>query len=149
MLLKFEAKSIGGLGKRWEPRDLTLLRELLSAILPATPYLDAWEEALTTPTGPGHDAGRHTCLRAAQKTLPKSKRCTQRGDMTRGRCQLFDEMDSSAETRGSGKTCTRPSRYQGMILDDAITYGRPWRTRRCSRDNDECILLTSENWHFM
>ncbi len=26
--------------------------------------------------------------------------------------------------------------------------GGPGRTRRCSKNDDECLLLTSENWHF-
>ena len=86
-------------------------------------------DMIPNPTIPGHDAETRAYLRSVRKTSPKLKRCTQRGDMTSGRCQFFDESDLSAETRGSGKMCSRSSRCQQMVPDCAIPCGRPWENQ--------------------
>ncbi len=53
--------------------------------------------------------------------------------MISGICQIFDEIDQSAETSGSGKMRSNPSRCQPMVPDGDIPYGRPWEDRRKKR----------------
>ena len=51
------------------------------------------------------------------------------GVMTSERCQFFEKINLSAETRGSGKMCSSPFRCQPMVPDDAIPCGRPWENQ--------------------
>ena len=105
----------------------------LSTILLFTCYLDPWERMLRTPIDPRYNAGRRACLKSARRTLPQSKRHSQRRDLTNGRCQLFYKTSQSAEIRGSGKLCSRPCRCQPKAPDDATHNGRPWENQEMQR----------------
>ena len=132
VLPKTQAESMGTIAspeKRREHRNMALLRDPLFTILPTTRSSNQWEETSMASIDPCCDTRRRVCLRSAQKVLPKSKRCDQRGDMTSGKCKLFGENGSLAKTRGSGKMCSRPSRYQPVAPDNVIPYGRPWKNQ--------------------
>ena len=105
---------------------MAILMCLFFTILSITPSLEPWDRTLRTPIDLYRGARGSVHPR---RTLPRSKGRTRYVDMTSGRCQLFDEMSQSAETRGSGKMCSRPSRCQPMVPDNAIPYGRPWENQ--------------------
>ncbi len=121
--------TLGSHGRRRELRDMTFLMRLLFTISPTTRSLDQCQKTLTTPIHLHYGVGGSANPRCARKTSPRSKGRTQRGDMTSGRCQLFDRISQSAETRASGKMCQRPSRCQPMVPGDAIPCGRPWENQ--------------------
>ena len=47
----------------------------------------------------------------------------------------------------SARSTTKPRRSQSP-KSKCWPTGDPGRTRRCSENDDECIVLTYENWHF-
>ncbi len=133
--------SLGGHGRRREHQDMALLASLVFTCLPIAWYSDPWERKSKTAIDSCHSAGRSAHPSCVREISPRSKRSTQHGDKTSRRCQFFDKIGQSAETRGSGKSGQGlPDANQGLMFYSA---GGPGKTRRCREDVDEFILSTS------
>ncbi len=125
--------TLGSHGRRRKHQYMALLMRLFFTILPITRSLYPWELTSTTLIDFSRGARGSAFPRRARRSLPRSKRRSQRGDMTSGRCLLFDEISQSAETRGSGRMCSRPSSCQPMVPNDATPCGRPWEMQKKRR----------------
>ena len=125
--------TIGNHEKGREHRNMALLTDLLFTLLPTTRSLNQWEETSMASIDPCCDTRRRACLRSAQKTLPKLKGCTQRVDMTSGRCQLFRENGLLAKTRGSGKCAQGLPDINRWFPITSYPMGGPGRTRSCRK----------------
>ena len=126
VLLKLQVDCMGTLGdhgKRREHRNMTLLVCPPLTVLSTTRFSDQWENTSTTSIDPFFWVERKFEPRCVRRTLPKSRRRTQRGERISGRCQVFDEIGQSGRTRGYGKTCSKLSRCQPMIPSSAMPCG--------------------------
>ena len=124
---------LGDNRKRRQHRSMTSLMGLIFTILPTLPSCNPREKTSTASIDQCYGVRGSSCLRSARATLPKSKRCTQGGDMINVKYQHWTKVAWVAETRGSGKVCSRSSRCQPMVPDDAIDYGKTWENQEIQK----------------
>ena len=144
--------TLGVHGKGRQHRNMTLLVSPTSTVMPTTRFLDPSEKTSPASIDSCYGVGRSLYLRCVWRTLLKSKRCTQRGDMTSGRCQLFDETGRPAGpgvVEKCAQGCPDFKQWFPLLIPLLYLFGRSSENARRCRDNiDECILMTYVNGYF-